>query len=152
MSKQIVMISLEDLVSENHIYRKFSELWDFKGIKKQLNSLEKDNNYKGYGISRLFKCLLLQFMENLSDRELERYLNKNNAAKWFCGFELTEQTPDNTLFVKIRSRIGIELLAKLFNSLRDQLKAKGRSRKIQQEFPELSKRYWGRHFWGSGLF
>jgi putative transposase len=28
---------------------------------------------------------------------------------------------------------------------------KGRSsRKIQQEFPELAKRYWGRHFWGIG--
>ncbi len=47
MSNQIVMISLEDLVPENHIYRKFSELWNFEGIKKQLNSLEKDNNYKG---------------------------------------------------------------------------------------------------------
>ena len=32
-------------------------------------------------------------------------------------------------------------------------KAKGRSsRKIQQEFPEIPKRYWGRHFWGRGYF
>ena len=32
-------------------------------------------------------------------------------------------------------------------------KAKGRSsRKIQQEFPEIKKRYWGRHFWGRGYF
>lgn len=31
--------------------------------------------------------------------------------------------------------------------------AKGRSsRKIQQEFPEISRRYWGRHFWGRGFF
>ena len=30
-------------------------------------------------------------------------------------------------------------------------KLKGRSsRKLQQEFPELQKRYWGRHFWGIG--
>lgn len=29
---------------------------------------------------------------------------------------------------------------------------KGRSsRKIQQEFPELGKRYWGRHFWTIGF-
>ena len=28
---------------------------------------------------------------------------------------------------------------------------KGRSsRKIQQEFPQLHKRYWGKHFWGTG--
>ena len=32
-------------------------------------------------------------------------------------------------------------------------KAKGRSsRKIQLEFPELKKRYWGKHFWGRGYF
>jgi len=28
---------------------------------------------------------------------------------------------------------------------------KGRtSRKLQQEYPELGKRYWGRHFWAIG--
>ena len=28
---------------------------------------------------------------------------------------------------------------------------KGRSsRKIQEEFPQLGKKYWGRHFWGIG--
>ncbi len=31
--------------------------------------------------------------------------------------------------------------------------AKGRSsRKIQQEFPEIRKKYWGCHFWGRGYF
>ena len=31
--------------------------------------------------------------------------------------------------------------------------AKGRSsRKVQQEFPALKKRYWGRHFWARGFF
>ena len=32
-------------------------------------------------------------------------------------------------------------------------RAKGRSsRKVQQEFPELRKRYWGQHFWARGYF
>ena len=31
-------------------------------------------------------------------------------------------------------------------------KLKGRSsRKLQQEFPELRKRYWGQHFWAIGF-
>lgn len=31
--------------------------------------------------------------------------------------------------------------------------AKGRSsRKIQQEFPDIRKQYWGCHFWGRGFF
>ena len=32
-------------------------------------------------------------------------------------------------------------------------RVKGRSsRKIQQEFPAIRKRYWGRHFWARGYF
>ena len=32
-------------------------------------------------------------------------------------------------------------------------RVKGRSsRKVQQEFPDIRKRYWGRHFWGRGYF
>lgn len=67
----------------------------------------------------------MQFLEDLSDRELARYLAENNAAKWFCGFALTEITPEYTLFSKVRSRIGTELLAQLFNQLREQLKVQG---------------------------
>ncbi len=78
------MISLEELVPANHVYRKFSELWDFTEIKKELEKIEFDSDHKGYGIFRLFLALLLQFTEDLSDRELERYLSDTNSAKWFC--------------------------------------------------------------------
>jgi len=119
------MVSLEDLVPEDHVYRKFSSIWQFKGIEKNLKKAEKDSNYQGYGILRLFKCLLLQFLEDLSDRELERYLKENNAGKWFCDFGLTEETPRNTTFSKLRDRIGTKLLSEIFSDLRDQLRSKG---------------------------
>lgn len=45
MSKQIVMVCLDDLVDPEHIYRRFSALWKFESIKKYLNDIEKDNNY-----------------------------------------------------------------------------------------------------------
>ena len=48
------------------------------------------------------------------------------------------------LFVSIPPHISVSDFVK---------KAKGRSsRKIQQEFPSIRKRYWGRHFWGRGYF
>jgi len=124
-ANQMTIVSLEDLVREDHIYRKFIKIWDFKGIGKILKKAEKDNNYKGYGVLRLFKCLLLQSMEDLSNRELERFLSENNAAKWFCGFSLTDQTPCHTLFTKARDRLGANLLSKIFSNLRDQLKFQG---------------------------
>ena len=125
MSKQMVITSLEDLVPNTHIYRKFMNLWNFEGVRKYLKKIEKDNNYKGYRAYRLFKCLLLQFFEDLSDRELERYLIENNAGKWFCDFDLTEKTPDHTVFSKMRARIGTKLLSEIFADLRDQLRSQG---------------------------
>lgn len=43
--------------------------------------LESQTHYKGYGILHLFKYLLLQLMEDLSDRELEHYLSDSNGVK-----------------------------------------------------------------------
>ncbi|MFN7881012.1 MAG: transposase [bacterium] len=63
-------------------------------------------------------------MENLSDRELERYLEENTAAKCFCDIVLKEATPDYSVFIKIRSKIGATRLADAFVGLRRQLKAK----------------------------
>ena len=122
---QVEIICLEDLIPKTHSYRKFAEIWTFDSASKQLKKLEKDNPYKGYGLLRLFKCLLLQFMENLSDRELERFIQENNAAKWFCGFSLSEETPSYTVFCKIRQKIGTSVLSKIFAGLRDQLKSEG---------------------------
>jgi hypothetical protein len=67
------MVSLNQLVCVNHQYRKFKGIFDFKSIESELLSVKSSANYKGYGVWRLLKCLLLQFMEDLSDRELERY-------------------------------------------------------------------------------
>lgn len=124
-ANQMTMVSLEQRVSKDHQYRKFKEMFDFSIAEGILASVESPANYKGYGVVRLFKCLLLQFMEDLSDRELERYLSDNNSSKWFCEFGLTENTPDHTVFSKMRSKIGTERLSKIFILFRDQLKSKG---------------------------
>ena len=55
---QITMVSLDQLVSEKHQYRKFKSLFNFKSIESDLLAVETDNNHKGFGVLRLFKCLL----------------------------------------------------------------------------------------------
>jgi len=125
MHTQIEMVSLEDLVLPSHQYRDFDRIFDFKSILTTLRNAEKEAAYKGYGVLRLFKCLLLQFIEDLSDRELQRFLQENNAAKWFCGFTLMDKTPDYSVFTRIRNRIGTHDLSKIFAILRDQMRNQG---------------------------
>ena len=69
--------------------------------------------------------LLLQYMEDLSDRELERFLQENLAGKYFCGFSLEDDTADHNYFRYVRDRIGLEKLKDLFNQFRLDLKRKG---------------------------
>jgi len=127
MSYQVEMVTLDQLIDKNHNYRKFKKLWDLEPVKKELKQIEdaRGADCKGYGVFRLFLCLLVQFMENLSDRELEESLKSNLASKWFCQFNLTESTPDYSLFTRIRKRIGTKKLSKIFNILKEQLRAKG---------------------------
>lgn len=48
------------------------------------------------------------------------------------------------IFVSIPPHVAVSNFVKI---------AKGRSsRKIQQEFLELRRKYWGRHFWGRGFY
>jgi len=125
MLHQIELVSLEDLIPPSHQYRRFMEIFDFKSVSSELRCSEKDASYKGYGVLRLFKCLLLQFMEDLSDRELQRFLQENNSGKWFCGFSLTERTPDFTVFSRVRNRIGTKRLSNIFSVLRAQMQREG---------------------------
>ena len=87
INPQIEIISLEDLVPANHIYRKARKLIDLdKTSNQHLTAIVDNSHDKGYGINLLFKALLLQHLEDISDRELERALQENTAAKWFCSF------------------------------------------------------------------
>ncbi len=58
--------------------------------------------------------------------ELKESLKSNLvSSKWFCEFNLTESTPNYSLFTRIRAKIGTNRLLKIFNILKEQLRAKG---------------------------
>lgn len=122
---QIEMICLDQMVLPNHRYRRFMKIWDFKKVDSQLRQAKSDNPHEGYGVERIFRCLLLQFLEDLSDRELEVFIQENTEGKWFCRFLLNENTPDHTAFSRARKKVGTDLLSKIFANLRDQLKEQG---------------------------
>ncbi len=123
-SNQMIMISLDLLVPKNHNYRKILKILNFKKLTRPLKSIEREEGYVGYGIERLFKIIFLQFLEDLSDRQLEKYIQENVAAKLFCDFKLNEKTPHFTLFSKLRTRIGTKQLSKIFKKIQEKLKEK----------------------------
>ena len=129
---QIEIVNLNDLVKKDHPYRKLLTIIDFSGLAKNIAHIKNNQvvGRAGYKVDSCLKMLTLQFMEDLSDRELERFLAENNAAKLFCDFSLTEKTPDHSLFGRLRQSIGTNNLASIFNSVREQLKQKSLIREI----------------------
>jgi IS5 family transposase len=112
-------------VPENHPFRKLEKLIDFTELTRPLRKLYSNLGTNGVAIEKGFKALLVQFWEDYSDREMEKAVRENLAVRWFCGFSLTEATPDHTYFCKLRKRIGTQKLADIFNAVNGQLRDKG---------------------------
>lgn len=123
--RQLFCPTLDELIPSSHEYRKFLSLIDFDLLSKKFNYLYSHLGRKGYDLSSGIKMLILQWLHDLSDRELEKYMLENLAAKYFCGFDLYEKTPDHSYFGELRKRIGTRSAAKIFNMIGDSLKAQG---------------------------
>lgn len=115
---------LEELVRYDHPYRRIKKILNFEELLKPLHSLYSHKGAPGIALESGFKCLLLQFYEDHSDRQLENALKENVAMKWFCGFTLMQATPDYSYFSKLRKRIGVAKLSELFNRVNERLREK----------------------------
>ncbi len=112
-------------LGEDHAYRKLKRLINFDQLATDLQKTYSNLGQKGIPAVRGLKALLLQFWEDYSDREMEAAVRENLAIRWFCGFSLTEKTPDHSYFGKFRKRIGTQHLADIFNTTNEQLRKEG---------------------------
>ena len=128
--KELFETDIERLVKADHPLRKLLKAVDFEELSCPLRFLWSDAGRGGYSPPQVLKILVLQFKEDLSDRTLERHLEENNVAKYFCGFGLLDETPDHTSFTRMRSRVGLKRLADIFNRVRDSMKRAGIIREV----------------------
>ena len=56
---------------------------------------------------------------------MEKAIKENLAVRWFCGFGLSEATPDYSYFSKLRKRIGTKRTAALFKDVNAILESRG---------------------------
>jgi len=66
-----------------------------------------------------------KFVEDLSDRHIERGMGEIMALKWFCAFTQKDETPNFIHFTKLYRRIGTKGISSLYNSFQEMLKEKG---------------------------
>jgi IS5 family transposase len=122
--------SLDDLVDPEHEYRAILAAVPFTELCAPLKKKYSDLGRGGYPAESMFKALIIQWDKDLSYRELEKELKENLAAKLFCGFQLTDQTPDYSTLCEFSLRVGTNGLSVLFRDFREGLKSAGLVREV----------------------
>ena len=113
------------IIDSRHPFRRLKEIINFETLVEPMRACYSTLGAHGIDVERGVKALLIQFWENYSDREMEKAIKENLAVRWFCGFGLSEATPDYSYFSKLRKRIGTKRTAALFKSVNDILESKG---------------------------
>lgn len=120
-----LFLSLDTLVPVCHPYRKLDHLLPFDKISEPYHSLYSFKGRKEKGVEFALRALVLQFLEDLSDREMERFLQENLAGKWFCDLGFGEKAPDHSYFGEFRQRLGTTGLMNIFSQVRASLREMG---------------------------
>lgn len=116
---------MEKIVDKNHAFRTLDKSLDLDKIAVSYRKLYSDTGAKGIPIEKAIRLLAIQFLEDFSDREMERGVSENMAIRWFCGFELSDETPDHSFFGKFRKRLGTANIGEIFQKINDKLRDQG---------------------------
>lgn len=100
------MITIENLVPENHFLRKLNRLADFSFIREETKAFYCHNNGRPcIDPVVLVKYLLIGFLYGIeSERRLEQEIQVNMAYRWFLGLDLDERVPDHSTLSQNRRR------------------------------------------------
>jgi len=116
----------ERVVPKDNFLRKLKDIIDFSFVDSLCKDLySKEMGRPAYPPSFMFKIVFLQFMYNLSDRQVEDEVSINLAMKFFLGMDVDELPPDSTSLVVFRNRLGPEKFKEIFNRIVEEARAKG---------------------------
>ena len=125
-----LFLTLDSLISPAHPYRKLDALLPVEELIKPYHGLYSHLGRKEKGVEFGFRALILQFIEDVSDREMERYLQENLAGQWFCQMGLGDKAPDHSYFGAFRQRLGPQRLMAIFAQVRACLHEMGLIREV----------------------
>jgi transposase, IS5 family len=115
----------EKTVAADHPFRQLEQLVNFTELVEPLRGFYQTLGRTGFDVEKGFRALIVQFWEDLSDRQMENAVKGTMAVRWFCKFSLDEETADHTYFCKLRKRLGTKRIADIFKQLNKILEGYG---------------------------
>ena len=95
-------------VPEGHFLRQLRELLDWEALTQDWVALYKGGAEYGpppYHPSLVLKLLVLTYLYNLSERQVELFVNDSLSAKYFLGLAADEPCPDSTTLSVFKRRV-----------------------------------------------
>ena len=122
--KQLKVISIEDLVPQDHLLRKVEAAIDFSFVREELKDYYcQDNGRPSIDPVVLIKLCVINYMYGLNSmRRTIRECEVNNAYRWFLGYDLLESIPHFTTFGKNYNHrfAGSDIFEKIFMKILDE--------------------------------
>lgn len=107
----------EHALPEGHILRRLDQLIRWELLEPRLKPFYKKAGRDAHNPILMFKLLVLQFLYDVSDRELEEAARDRISFRWFCEIGPMQSPPDHSAFCRFRDRIGPETIKQLFDDL-----------------------------------
>jgi transposase len=103
---EMEMVSIGQLVPQDHLLRKIDKAIDFKFIYDKVKNLYcPDNGRPAIDPVLLFKMLMIGYLFDIrSERQLVKEVEVNVAYRWFLGLNLTDKVPSHSTFSQNRRR------------------------------------------------
>lgn len=117
-------IVYDRVVPQDHFLRKLNEVVDWRPFTKKLVRYYKGGAEYGpppYEPTIILKVLLLSYLYDLSERQVEEYVNDSLSAKYFLGLAADEPAPDHATLTVFKNRLlarkGEEVFEELFQDI-----------------------------------
>ena len=122
----LVNISLEELVPQDHFYRHLERTLDLSFVRKIVQQTYASGGRPSIDPIVFFKLQLVMFFEGIrSERQLMRHAADRLSVRWFLGYDLNEPLPDHSSLTKIRTRYGVEVFRRFFETIVEQCQQAG---------------------------
>ena len=98
----------DQIVPKHHFLRLLNQLIQWESFSDRLIELYRGGGEYGrppFNPVQILKMCLLSYFYNLSDRQVEVFVNENLPAKYFVGLGLDQKAPDHSTLTVFRKRL-----------------------------------------------
>jgi IS5 family transposase len=114
----------DQVVPEHHFLRQLKQIIEWERFTRKLLKL-----YKGGGVvgrppfdpAMVLKVELIAYLYNLTERQVEVYLNENLPAKYFVGLAVDQRAPDHSTLTVFRERLVKRGKLKVFEEMLEEI-------------------------------